>query len=75
MMYSLYRLLLRLCDTKTGCMDKVKYFVMQTDRLLESGLDNVLEKLKEMDNKFDVAVTTYLRNFSKTFFQYFLLKA
>lgn len=50
MMYPLYRLL-HLCDTKTGCMDMVKYFVMQTDRLLESGLDNVLEKLKEMDNQ------------------------
>jgi hypothetical protein len=57
MLYPLYRLL-HLCDTKTGCVDKVKYFVMQTDRLLESGLNNVLEKLDAMDNKFDVVVST-----------------
>ena len=36
--------LLRLADTSIGDMDKVKYYVSQIDRLLDRGLQNVIEK-------------------------------
>lgn len=55
LLYPLYRLL-RLCDMQRGCIDKVKFYVMQVDRLLEPGLDNTIVKLESMDDKFDVVV-------------------
>jgi hypothetical protein len=55
LLYPLYRLI-RLCDTQRGCIDKVKFYVMQVDRLLEPGLDNTKVKLESMDDEFKVVV-------------------
>jgi hypothetical protein len=55
LLYPLYRLL-RLCDTQRGCVDKVKFYVMQVDRLLEPGLDNTKVKLESMADEFEVVV-------------------
>ena len=41
--------LLRLADFAIGGMDKVKYYVCQMDRLLYSGLRNVLVKWRSAD--------------------------
>ena len=41
--------LLRLADLAIGGMDKVKYYVCQMDRLLDSGLRNVLVKWRSAD--------------------------
>lgn len=40
-LHPVYRLL-RLADLKCGGMDRVKYYVLQTDRLLMPGLENVV---------------------------------
>lgn len=55
LLYPLYRLL-RLCDTQRCCIDKVKFYVMQVDRLLEPGLDNTKVKLESMADEFEVVV-------------------
>ena len=36
--------ILRLSDMKLGGMDKMKYYVCQTDRLLEDGMRNLMKK-------------------------------
>lgn len=46
--YPLFRLL-RLADLAIGGIDKVKYYVCQMDRLLDSGLRNVLVKWRSTD--------------------------
>jgi hypothetical protein len=44
--YPLFRLL-RLTDTRIGGIDKVKYYIMQVDRLLKPGLEQILELWKK----------------------------
>ena len=46
--YPLFRLL-RLSDLALGGIEKVKYYVCQIDRLLDSGLSNVLAKWQMPD--------------------------
>ena len=46
--YPLFHLL-RLSDLAIGGVDKVKYYVCQIDRLLDSGLNNVLAKWQMPD--------------------------
>ena len=40
-------LILRLADMKVGGMDKLYYYVMQTDRLLKPALENVMKLWKD----------------------------
>ena len=42
-LYPIYRIL-RLADMKIGGMDKLKFYVLQTDRLLDAGVENVVKK-------------------------------
>ena len=44
-LYPLYRLL-RLADMKEPGIDKVKYYVMQADRLLDDGIGNICSKIE-----------------------------
>ena len=52
MLYPLYRLL-RLCDMKVGGIDKVKFYVVQVDRLLDEGLDRVLLAIEKMGDNYN----------------------
>jgi hypothetical protein len=45
-LYPIFRIL-RLADMKVGGMDKLYYYVMQTDRLLKPGLENVMKLWNE----------------------------
>ena len=44
-LYPLYRLL-RLADMKEPGIDKVKYYVMQVDHLLDDGIGNICSKIE-----------------------------
>ena len=43
LLYPLYRLL-RLADMCTGGMNRVKFFILQADRLMKGALENVIKK-------------------------------
>ena len=48
-LYPLYRLL-RLCDMKIGGICKVKYYVMQVDKLLDDGINRVVAHVQKMES-------------------------
>ena len=43
-LYPLYHLLC-LADMKEAAIDKVKYYIMQVDRLMDDGIENVCSKM------------------------------
>ena len=47
-LYPLYRLL-RLADMKDAAIDKVKYYVMQVDRLKDDGIENIYSKMDSVE--------------------------
>ena len=52
-------MLLRLADKRLGAMDKVKYYVLQVDRLLEDSCDNVVDKMKKSNFVKICALSNY----------------
>jgi len=47
-LYPLY-CLLGLADMKEAAIDKVKYYIMQVDRLMDDGIENVCSKMESVD--------------------------
>ena len=62
--YPLFHLL-RLSDLALGGIEKVKYYVCQIDRLLDSGLSNVLAKWQMTDCPSLKLVLASERNFAR----------
>ena len=47
-LYPLYRLP-HLADMKEAAIDKVKYYIMQVDRLMDDGIENVCSKMDSVE--------------------------